>query len=485
MINVPDPGESVCVPPLCDWRKLAERQRAEKPGLDSLRDAWREELLALAVAHTVSLGLPVPSIDPKAPFILSGHQPYLYHPGVLYKYRLLTLSARAGLLALNISVDTDVSDGFAAKIPSFEGKYRKFTRYLAPSAIKSFYCDVVSDKSAFAVLVSDVERDLGSVPESVFDFGKKFLRDELLFELPDKTADAMTILRRRYAGGWEGAVLEAPLSEICGTKGYFEFTYGLLSEAEKFADIFNVALGNYRAEHKLRSTANPFPDVAKAPNGVETLFWLVKGRARETLSVSPGTGLTINGVGEAYDSDSLMALFQEKGWRLWPKAVVLSLMNRLYLGDLFVHGLGGAKYDRITDEVIRGFYQLEPPPFATASLSLSAETLENPAHRLLELRQKLREMDFHPEAYLENPPVDLLAEKKKLTEEIKIPGANKKEMGRRLGEINETLKAGLGSLKTELTEKIASLESEQNRYDVLADRELPFFLFPPERFDVD
>jgi hypothetical protein len=279
-------------------------------------------------------------------------------------------------------------------------------------------------------------------------------------------------------------VLEVPLSEICGTRGYFEFTYGLLSQAEKFADIFNIALGNYRAEHKLRSTANPFPDVAKTPNGVETLFWLVKGGARETLSVRPGNGLSINGVGEAFDSESLMALFQEKGWRLWPKAVSLSLMNRLYLGDLFVHGLGGAKYDRITDEVIRGFYKLEPPPFATASLSLSAGKLENPASRLMELRQKLREMDFHPEAYLENPPEDLLDEKKKLTEGIKIPGANKKEMGRRLGEINETLKAGLGPVKTELAEKIASLESELNRYEVLADRELPFFLFPPGLFNV-
>lgn len=158
-------------------------------------------------------------------------------------------------------------------------------------------------------------------------------------------------------------------------------------------------------------------------------------------------------------------------------------MNRIFLGDLFLHGLGGAKYDRITDEVIRGFYGVEPPQFVTASLTLSVEGLEDPSGRLMESRQQLREMDFHPEAFLADPPADLLAEKLSLTHEIKTPGANKKEMGRRLGEINNALKSRLEPLKGELLAKTVALESEQNRYEVLADRELPYFLYPPEKFD--
>ena len=31
------------------------------------------------------------------------------------------------------------------------------------------------------------------------------------------------------------------------------------------------------------------------------------------------------------------------------------------LSDLFIHGIGGAKYDELTDEIIRRFFGIEPP----------------------------------------------------------------------------------------------------------------------------
>ena len=37
--------------------------------------------------------------------------------------------------------------------------------------------------------------------------------------------------------------------------------------------------------------------------------------------------------------------------------------SRFMLGDLFIHGIGGAKYDELGDEIARRFFGIEPPGF--------------------------------------------------------------------------------------------------------------------------
>ena len=43
---------------------------------------------------------------------------------------------------------------------------------------------------------------------------------------------------------------------------------------------------------------------------------------------------------------------------------------RFYLSDLFIHGIGGAKYDELTDEIIRRFFGIEPPRYLTATATI-------------------------------------------------------------------------------------------------------------------
>ena len=47
-----------------------------------------------------------------------------------------------------------------------------------------------------------------------------------------------------------------------------------------------------------------------------------------------------------------------------------SVRPRLFVGDVFIHGIGGAKYDRITDGLIRRYYQVEPSNMACVSATL-------------------------------------------------------------------------------------------------------------------
>ena len=78
-----------------------------------------------------------------------------------------------------------------------------------------------------------------------------------------------------------------------------------------------------------------------------------------------------------------------------------TLFARLLLGDLFVHGIGGAKYDQVTDLLIARFFGLEPPGYLTVTATLrlpiahEEPTLDD--RRLIDSR--LRELAYHPERH--------------------------------------------------------------------------------------
>ena len=52
------------------------------------------------------------------------------------------------------------------------------------------------------------------------------------------------------------------------------------------------------------------------------------------------------------------------------RALITTLWARLVLGDLFLHGIGGAKYDQLTDLLIERFFGLTPPGFMVLSATL-------------------------------------------------------------------------------------------------------------------
>ena len=59
--------------------------------------------------------------------------------------------------------------------------------------------------------------------------------------------------------------------------------------------------------------------------------------------------------------------------RLRTRALTTTMFSRFLLGDLFIHGIGGAKYDELGDEIARRYFGIEPPGFLTVSLTLWLE----------------------------------------------------------------------------------------------------------------
>jgi hypothetical protein len=56
--------------------------------------------------------------------------------------------------------------------------------------------------------------------------------------------------------------------------------------------------------------------------------------------------------------------------RLAPRALMLTTFSRLLLADQFVHGIGGGRYDQVTDRLIRRHFGVEPPKFAVTTATM-------------------------------------------------------------------------------------------------------------------
>jgi hypothetical protein len=84
-----------------------------------------------------------------------------------------------------------------------------------------------------------------------------------------------------------------------------------------------------------------------------------------------------------------------------PRALTLTLFCRLCLGDLFVHGIGGGKYDEVTDAVIRTYFGVDPPGYAvlSATLHLPVPTFPHNAADVRELARRERDLYWNPQRY--------------------------------------------------------------------------------------
>src|SRR5205085_11199692 len=89
---------------------------------------------------------------------------------------------------------------------------------------------------------------------------------------------------------------------------------------------------------------------------------------------------------------------------LRPRALTLTLFARLCLGDFFIHGIGGGKYDEVTDAIIRDYFGLDPPAYQVLSATLHLPLPGFPATATdVERAERLvRDLTWNPQRHL--PP---------------------------------------------------------------------------------
>ncbi|MFH1109852.1 MAG: hypothetical protein V1790_11755 [Planctomycetota bacterium] len=384
-------------PPECvaAVRANAQALRSVKtPLLDSTLADWRRRTRVAVVGGD------------DRPIIVTGHQPAFIHPGVWAKHIMsMRLAHALGGIALNLIVDNDAPQGTTLVVPAAEKSrlalrsvryaalpaglaYEQLAR-LTPEEVARFdraIRDALGDRYGTSQMPMFIEAlaDGGNIGDGVDQSvaARRAVEARLGVSVDDRRVSRMW---------WSPLLLD------------------MLRRAERFSRSYNAALAWYRKKFRVRGHQRPIPDLAVRSMEWELPVWAHRrGEPRRRLFVaSRGGSVRLLADREAigvFAMDDLRAfdelispLAGPRSWRLRPRALTLTIWARLFLADLFIHGIGGAKYDRISDAIIADYYGLAPPEMACVSATLLLDLPRSSAtpETVRSLRRSLRDLEWN------------------------------------------------------------------------------------------
>jgi hypothetical protein len=312
----------------------------------------------------------------------------------------------------------------------------------------------------------------------------------------DNLGRALSQARHRLEADWGLSTCELPLSEVCRGEPFLWFVSHLLAHLPRFREIHNASLVEYRRVHRLRSRTHPVPELARHDDWLEAPFWIwtadeprrgrlhvrVRGPALELSDLRRRFGtLTVAAEGTADTAVGQLADLQSAGVRLRPRALITTMFARLLLGDLFLHGIGGAKYDQLTDRIMERFFQLRPPPFLvlTATALLPIDRPRVSREELRRIDWLLRELRFNPQRHVaQNERTrPLVAAKLRCLANDRASG-DKRARHREIVRVNEVLQPFVEPQRMQLAEDRRRCVAQLRHETILASREYSFCLFP-------
>lgn len=469
--------------------------------LAALRDAARRQALQLACQYTQQYrDVPLPADADR--FYLAGHQPELFHPGVWFKnFFLGHLAAQDGAVGLNLIIDNDLARAMAVRCPTARDGEVHVARVPLdrPGGQLPYEQRAVLDHRIFDSFADRLE-----------DLLEPWLSDPVVRHLwPYARAAAnrhptlglaLAEARHRLEADWGLNTLELPLSELCDQNEFRWFACHLLAHLPRFCHVHNEALHQYREVHRLRSRSHPVPDLAIEADGwYEAPLWMwtdEQPRRRRVFVRLTSAGIEVSDRhdvhlrwplspdGSAESAVQAWAAARAAGIKLRPRALLTTMFARLCLGDLFVHGIGGSKYDQLTDELLRRFFGCEPPGYATVSatilLPLPRADVEPADVRRVE--HCLRELRYHPERYAPaTPQVVALSEQKQHWIEQDLPRGQRLPRHKAIEQINLQLQTWVDPQRVRLQSEREDLLVRLHDAQLLGSREFSFCLFPFEQ----
>lgn len=421
-------------PPLREWPALvdANRRRFERSALPilgkplvDLRSMARREALDAARHYLTAAGEPRPESSGDA-LILAGHQPELFHPGVWIKnFAVGYLGRRVAASALNLLVDSDAVKNTALALPE------------------------LTDGRTESARLAKIAFDHGG---GEFPYEEYRVRDEVLFEsVPARAAaicqtwgfdpllgsfwreaerqarrtpllgERFSAARRAVERRWGVQNPELPLSHLCRTEAFGWFALHILADLPHFHAVYNTAVQEYRRHHGIKSRNHPVPDLQRDGDWLEAPFWTwhpgqprrgrllartVRGQIELRAENEAVGDLPAIQSSSASIPEGLLVLqrMEEQGIKVRTRALTTTLFARLFLADLFVHGIGGGKYDELTDEIIRQFYRCAPPGYAVLSATIWLPFAARPCTtaEIRRLSHSLRDLAWNPQRHLDD-----------------------------------------------------------------------------------
>jgi hypothetical protein len=446
------------------------------------------------------------SLDDQAlrPFVLTGHQPSILHPGIVYKYdETLSFAASQHATAMAIVMDLDTGSAGEFLVPRASDAQGVLT---SPWPVAGMIVESIS--SSEGLFLKQCIRATGEL-DDLTERITSGLRSCQAGDAADRFASVMTTYRKlagcsavmansivRRAHGLSRGMLELPMSELCDVTDVQRWLAQIALEGRSFHHAYNETLNTWRRQRRLRNPANPFPNLDRDGERYELPLWRadLQNQTRHAVWAefsSSGT-VTLFANEERFaqlaGDERSMSLAYGPTSLLVPRGALITILFRLICSDLFVHGLGGQTYDQFTDTLIQHYFGIAPPAFAVASAS--RYLFESERKRLEQLDQLAvhrRQVEHHPEKYtgqgwlsveVEEQIAPWMDQKQRLIKalrEKKQGGVSAAEEGRRLEQLRDQIKS---SIAAALADRLGPLDGLTDAArQAIQSRTYPWFFF--------
>ena len=363
--------------------------------------------------------------------VLTGHQCEFFHAGVLAKtIATVDLAERVGGESAFMGVDSDLTNSPTVVVPCVDDGEVRVESFPIPG------CEArraIEDQPLVAVarwraFFEGIRRRYGARASMLEEYARGLEGDA---DMADVGLGEVVFRGQRNV--LESLGLTAPtvisVSRATDTPEFRLFAAHLAVCAEEFARCYNEARRSYRRRRRVRNPQRPAPLLSIDGGRVEAPLWLCRpGEPRRRVFVERSDDRIVlyaederAGVVEASPArgldDSIVPLvFEDAQWRVRPRALALTAFARLFLCDVFVHGIGGAKYDEMTEDFARSFFGVDLTPAccvsATARLPLPRDDVVR--DDVLRAERALRDIRYNPQRHIDGLPRTMLARRDEL-----------------------------------------------------------------------
>jgi hypothetical protein len=448
-------------------RRLAEGDHAER-----LRDVMLCDESVAQVRESLRAQLNL-----TGPVVLTGHQVEFFHPGVLAKTIAVDALARQiGGSGVFLATDADLPKQLALTVPRVTQAGIDLEHLPLPGIDPNLPIESqpISQRrdwlqlfTRVGNLLSDYDARMMKVFASAWIFGAN---DRISFE---RSMHIARLACERELG--LNTVAQLTLSSLSQTRAYRLFVAHLIQHAEQFATIHNHALRDYQRRFRVRNPERPVAPLAVQGAYVELPFWVsepagprrrlgvIRHENRYTLLADQTT------LAELSPGNLADELADFSAWRIRPRALTLTMFTRLLLSDLFIHGIGGAKYDDVTDACAREFFGTALPPIGcvSATMRLDLPRFEVTDNDLLAAQRNVRDVRYNPQRHAEDLPGELLERRAELIERSDDLRANHPEdhaqrraVFNAIRQVNADLNASVPELTAAHREKVTTLHQQ-------------------------
>lgn len=461
--------------------------------------------------------------------MVTGHAPVFYHPGIWIKNIIVSiLSKKFDGISLNVIMDNDILPDNVFTLPDLlniensgiqQIEWYPGTGQLPIEEINELNPNIrinnindenkkrqsinninVLDKTAYYTVIKNICQKI--LKKENFNGIEKYIEKIITtLNITKNVGEELTFSRIFHETDFNIQNLEIPISNISGTDSFILFFLSIALEPDRFCNIHNTALDNYRFNNKIRSKANPLPNLYIEGNVYEIPFWIWKVNSiREKIFIKLDKDsihilnkdlkcyCTLSADNIKGSTDIIKKVIQS-GYKIRPRAISNTIFLRLFLSDIFVHGIGGAKYDQITDKIIEEYYNIVPPEYMTATATLfppiSKYDISKESVKAAE--NDLKKVHFNPDKFIPrdlkaNPDVkQLLCEKELLIERCNDKDKRgTKEDFVRLKQINYDLCQYLKEVIETKEKEIRELKVKLKYNEVVNNRNFPIYIFPNE-----